>query len=525
MAANSTSNVPAIAPAAQAFIVSTIAEWSALGLDDDEIYTRLRAAGVSDDAIVAAYAPSTAIWMPLPGPQTLAYESEADELYYGGAAGGGKSDLLLGLASTKHVKSLILRREASQLKEIVPRSQDIIGLQGRFNGSGAGSWRDLPGGRSIEFGGCEGEFDKQKYKGRAHDFKGFDELPDFTESQYIFIGAWNRTTVPGQRCRRVGAGNPPSTAEGEWVLRRWGPWLDATHPYPAKPAELRWYAMVEGKEIAVEDGKPFDFKGFLITPWSRTFIPAKVSDNPHLYDTGYMATLQALPEPLRSQLAFGDFTVGRDDDPWQVIPTEWVKAAQARWTPIAPPFVPMAAMGVDVARGGTDQTVLSTRRDGWFAPLLKYPGTTTPDGPAVATLVVKAITDKPALNVDVIGVGASVYDTLKSHPGLTVNGINFGEGSSARDRSGKLAMRNKRSEAYWRLRESLDPVKGDNIALPPDDELRSDLCAGRWSLTTSGILIESKEDIKKRIGRSTDCGDAVALCNMPASTKKQLRVL
>ena len=54
---------------------------------------------------------SVPLWTPLPGPQTLAYHTPADELFYGGAAGGGKTDLLLGLAATAHHNSLILRRE------------------------------------------------------------------------------------------------------------------------------------------------------------------------------------------------------------------------------------------------------------------------------------------------------------------------------------------------------------------------------------------------------------------------------
>jgi hypothetical protein len=61
---------------------------------------------------------------PLPGPQTLAYHTPADELFYGGAAGGGKTDLLLCLAATVHQNGLILRRESTQLQELIQRSHD-----------------------------------------------------------------------------------------------------------------------------------------------------------------------------------------------------------------------------------------------------------------------------------------------------------------------------------------------------------------------------------------------------------------
>jgi hypothetical protein len=83
--------------------------------------------------------------------------------------------------------------------------------------------------------------------------------------------------------------------------------------------------------------------------------------------------------------------------------------------------------------------------------------------------------------------------------------------SEATDKSGKLKFINLRAEIYWKLREALDPSTGENLALPPDPLLLQDLTAPQWSLTVSGIKVESKDDIKKRIGRSTDSGDAVAL--------------
>jgi hypothetical protein len=457
---------------------------------------------------------SALLWQPLDGPQSLAYHSEADELFYGGQAGGGKSDLILGLSATAHKKSIIFRREYPQLQEIVLRSQEIIGLHGRFNGQ-KNIWRDLPGGRILEFGAVQHEIDKQKYKGRPHDLKAFDELPDFLESQYRFLIAWNRTTIPGQRCRVVSTGNPPSTAEGEWVLNYWGPWLDRQHPNPAAPGELRWFATIDGKDVELESGKPFLHNGELLTPKSRTFIPASVQDNPYLLHSGYVTTLQNLPEPLRSQLLYGDFKAARDDDPWQVIPTEWVLLAQQRWRERQKPGLPLTALGVDVARGGKDKTVLSRRYGNWFAPLEDHPGSTTPDGPKVAGLVVLAFEPSAYVNLDVIGIGSSAYDsTVAVLPRSKVNPVNFAEGSEKTDRSGKLKMRNKRAEGYWGMREALDPVHGDDLALPPDPELKSDLCAPRWKLTAAGIQIESKDEIAARIGRSTDKGDDVVLAHM-----------
>jgi hypothetical protein len=74
-----------------------------------------------------------------------------------------------------------------------------------------------------------------------------------------------------------------------------------------------------------------------------------------------------------------------------------------------------------------------------------------------------------------------------------------------------LTFRNLRAWSYWTMREMLDPVKGQGLMLPPDQELLSDLTAPRWKMTLQGVQIEAKEDIVKRLGRSPDAGDAVVL--------------
>ena len=68
----------------------------------------------------------------------------------------------------------------------------------------------------------------------------------------------------------------------------------------------------------------------------------------------------------------GDFKAGMTDSQWQVIPTAWVDAAQARWKPkeVLPE---QDSLGVDVARGGDDETVIAARYGRWYAPLLAYP--------------------------------------------------------------------------------------------------------------------------------------------------------
>ncbi len=459
------------------------------------------------------------IWEPLtdeaypdiPTPQRRALESQADILLYGGAAGGGKTDLLIGAALTQHQNAILFRREFKQLQGVIDRAVQVIGSRNGLNGQ-AGVWRipKLRGVtcRQLEFGSCQHAGDEIAYQGRAHDAKLFDELAHFLESQFRYLSGWLRTTNPKQRTRIIAASNPPTTSEGEWIISFWAPWLDDQHPHPAMPGDLRWFARFanEDKDIEVEGPEPIDRNGELVVPRSRTFIPSSVEDNPYYLRTGYKATLQALPEPLRSQMLRGDFMAGRTDNPWQVIPTEWVKAAQERWKTTSKPPGKMTALGCDPARGGGDETVHSPRWGNWFGEQKAYPGKATPDGPAVAGLIFQDLAGGNQVNIDVIGIGSSVYDHVKGS--MRAVPMNGSAGTEAKDRSGQLGFRNKRAEWWWKMREALDPAYGEAVCLPPDPRLRADLCAPMWKLTASGIQVESKDDIIARIGRSPDRGDA-----------------
>jgi hypothetical protein len=116
------------------------------------------------------------------------------------------------------------------------------------------------------------------------------------------------------------------------------------------------------------------------------------------------------------------------------------------------------------------------------------------------------------VNIDVIGVGASVYD-LAVGAGLDAFGLDARAASDARDKSGQLGFSNKRAEWWWKLREALDPLTGDDLAIPPDRELMADLTAARWSAKIRGIQIEEKDEIIERIGRSPDKGESLILAH------------
>jgi len=484
-------------------------------------------------------------WVPLPGPQTMAYTSEADVIGFGGAAGGGKTDLAIGLATTQHHRAQMFRREGPQLKGIIDRLAEILGSRQQINGNPP-VYRDEDEDRQIEFNSMPNLGDETKYQGRPKDLLVIDEAANFLEQQVRFVKGWVRTTRPGQRTRTLLTFNPPTTAEGRWVIDFFAPWLDKRHPlYPTSPGKLR-YVYVDpatGKDVWVEDDDPrmfvlahgqrvydFDPRAYrpeeIVRPESRTFIPSKITDNPFLVSTGYMAQLQALPEPLRSQMLLGDFEAGMEDDPWQVVPTRWVEIAMERWRKRSPRGE-MLSMGVDVARGGKDNTVIFTRHKAddtalWFDTAKMYPGSETPNGRTVAGLVIAEQRDHSPIHLDVIGVGASPYDVLNDS-GQPVYGINVAEKATSMDKSGRLSFFNLRSQLWWQLREALDPEADNGICLPPDKDLLAELCAPRWELSGMTIKVESRDDIVKRVGRSPDRASALALAMIDTPKVRAMR--
>jgi hypothetical protein len=134
-----------------------------------------------------------AVWRPQPGPQTMAYESDADIIGYGGAAGGGKTDLLCGKALTQHKRIIIFRREGPQLAGVIDRLEELIGNKDGYNGQ-KNIWR-LPG-RQIELGSVPHLGDESAYQGRPHDLIGFDEAANFLEQQIRFLLGWYAPTDP-----------------------------------------------------------------------------------------------------------------------------------------------------------------------------------------------------------------------------------------------------------------------------------------------------------------------------------------
>jgi hypothetical protein len=461
----------------------------------------------------------------------MAYASEANILGYGGGSGGGKTDLLLGLAVTQHRRAIIFRREHTEARDMFARCQEIIekaNVVARLNRALSTIHLEATD-RLLELGGIRNPEDWRKQRGRARDLFGFDEATEFEELMVRSLLAWNRTTIPGQRCRYVLGFNPPSLKRGQWLRQFFGPWLDSKHPNPAEYGELRWFTTINGQDVECPNGEPFATgetdpntgKPEIAQPLSRTFIRALLDDNAYLRDTNYRAGLQALPGTLRAQLLYGDMDAEDFDDAFQVIPTKWVQLAQERWSIDGHNGGALSALGSDPAHGGHDENVGVARVGTWFSEPVAKPGHETPHGRDTIVMLAKLAQQFPSagkevpIGMDVCGVGEAV-GAIAEDMELLLVGLDGSKPApdKATDRSGLLAFFNMRAYMWWRFREALDPENGENLALPPDRDLLVDLCSAHYEVGPRGIKIEAKEHIKKRIGRSPGKGEGVIYAYM-----------
>ena len=200
------------------------------------------------------------------------------EAFYGGAAGGGKSDALL-MAALEHVdkpgySALILRRTYADLAlpgAIMDRAKSwLIGTDGKWNEKDKKF--TFPSGATIIFGYLETENDKYRYQGAEFQFIAFDELTQFTESQYRYLFSRLRRLQGSKIPLRIRSASNPGGEGHEWVKARF---------------------VMGGSDS------------------ERIFVSANLHDNPSLDAKEYESSLEQLDDATRMQLLSGD---------WDVIP-------------------------------------------------------------------------------------------------------------------------------------------------------------------------------------------------------------
>ena len=478
-------------------------------LDVEELFNRLNA---TDQVELTRLAKTVKeLWVPQPGPQTLAYFCEADELLYGGSAGGGKSDLLVGYSINEAHNAVIFRNGLKNVRDLENRAIALLGTRDGF--SGQFHTFDLGGGRSLELDSLEQPGSELNWQGRRRDLMGFDEAAQMNKARIMFVLGWSGSAKDGARTRVIFATNPPLSDEGNWLVVWFAPWLDPMFPRKAKPGELRWFVNdKDGDPVWVDGPGRYDRgDGTMSTAKSRTFIPSSLSDNAYLRDTDYRSRVEALPEPMRSAMLNGNFMAARKDDAFQVLPSDWVRAAQARWTEDGDRR-PMIALGVDPAGGGSDsEAMIGLHVGNWFSRPKLHENVDTKDGGATAGRIVAAQKNGAPIVIDMTGGwGGAAKQALQTSE-VDAKGIVFSTESGAVDPTTKIPFANVRAEMYWMFRLALDPNGVERIALPPEARVLAEATAPRWKLQGGRILIESKDEIRKRLGSSTDVLDAIVM--------------
>lgn len=292
-------------------------------------------------------------------------------------------------------------------------------------------------------------------------------------------------------------------------------WLDCPHCRLIGRTKPMLAQLFEDEGLAyTEEHVPEDLRDMLLSPlW--------VEERLHRW-VGQPNETQSLSEIANQSSLFVSKVRGLfpESNTEGIIPLGWVEQAIARWTDWVSEGKPSVnsiqrkVLGVDIADSGEDQTCVADREGDIVREIRKFRSST--DTMEAVGHVTAMLSGRPGslAVVDSIGVGAGVLSRLREL-GKPVKGfVASGSAKGLKDKTGEFKFINLRAAAWWRMRELLDPSQpgGCKIMLPDSELLRADLTVPRWKVLSGGsIQIESKDDIRKRLGRSTDEGDSVVM--------------
>ncbi len=230
------------------------------------------------------------------------------------------------------------------------------------------------------------------------------------------------------------------------------------------------------------------------------------------------------PSDLFRKKVLGEFPKISED---VLIPHKWIELAQERWKTFNLGNQNDAILGVDVAGMGRDCSVFCKRFDNYVACFDKQNSGGRADHMAVAGRIHNELTGHSgyAVSIDTIGEGAGVYSRLiemciEGGSNLDKESIvscKYSEGAKdyygkdLTDITGQYTFANMRAFLFWAVRDWLNPDNNTGAMLPPNGSFFDEATEIRWSFLSNGkIIIESKDNIKERLGHSTDEFDALA---------------
>lgn len=217
---------------------------------------------------------------------------EIIECLYGGAAGGAKTVALL-MAALKYVhikdySALLLRKNYPDLVQ----EGGLMSLAFKWLSDTDAKWNGdyktwtFPSGATLRFGHLSSEIDKYNYQGGEYQFVGFDELTQFTESQYLYLFSRVRRKKNLNVPLRIYSASNPGGSGGKWVYERFIP-EDFT---PDKVKDQNIFLKTQGN-------------------FTRIFIPAVLDDNPYIDKESYYMALSQLDDVTRMQYLRGDWNI------------------------------------------------------------------------------------------------------------------------------------------------------------------------------------------------------------------------
>lgn len=233
------------------------------------------------------------------------------------------------------------------------------------------------------------------------------------------------------------------------------------------------------------------------------FLPALPTDNPHLTKQ-YLKGLEDLPENEYKRFVLGQWDYGTDEG--QLVPGQWIKDKQVDKFEILKRYDKhkRTVLGVDPARTGKDKTLFTFIHEDmiWFEEI-NSDNTATIAGFVIERMKEFNIQQNDVV-IDVVGLGAGVVDTLLIKE---IKIIAFNGGEKPQTRAEYFYFKNKRTEAYWLVREAFE--KSD-IVIENNPELFKQLCITKYEIKDKFIQIESKDKIKQKLnGASPDYADSL----------------